>query len=270
VAEKRENIVLESAGLEIFGMLHLPKTEEKVPCVFFCHGLAGNKIGKDRIYVEIASKLAESGIASFRLDCRSSGDSEGEFFDVLPEHFVEDTLLALKYLESRPEIDAQKMGLMGRSFGGSVAVESAALYGNIKSIVLWCPMFSGEQWHGHWQLHITNEIDQSQSRERMRVNGQQGSPAFFERFMAINVEKALAHCSQIPLLHIHGDEDTNVEVAHADNYARVRKTASASTKLLRLPHTDHDFSNFDEKQQAIQETVSWFKDTLCTSSIKNV
>lgn len=262
VKEKRENIILESGGLKLFGMLHTPEHMNKAPCVFFCHGLAGNKIGKDRLYVELAARLSQEGIASFRMDCRGAGDSEGLFIDVLPEYYVEDTLIALEFLKSKDIIDPERIGIMARSFGGPVALASACQWGKIKSLALWCPMFSGEQWTDHWQLHVSHVIDNHKAVEMMRINGQQGSPAFFERFMQINVENALSRVSKVPLLHIHGEEDTKVTIQHAQNYERIRKNATALTKFVRLPKTDHDFSDFDEKQQAIDETVTWFKETL--------
>lgn len=260
--EQRESITLEIKGMKVFGLLHTPANVSNAPCVFFCHGLAGNKIGKDRVYVEIASGLCKEGIASFRMDFRGSGDSEGAFIEMLPEYFVEDAMLALDFISAREGIDASKLGIMARSFGGPVAVEAAAQFKNICSMALWCPMFSGKQWQDHWQLLLTRAVDLKQAGEMMRINGQQGSPEFFERFMKIDVEKPLKTLGSVPLLHIHGEEDTKVTLQHAHDYERVRKEASAATRFLRLPGTDHDFSHYDEKLRSINETIHWFKETL--------
>lgn len=260
--EQRETITLEIKGMKLFGLLHTPANLSKVPCVFFCHGLAGNKIGKDRLYVEIASKLCREGIASFRMDFRGSGDSDGAFFEMLPEYFVEDAMTALQFLTARKGIDPNKLGIMARSFGGPVAVEAAAKHKKIKSLTLWCPMFSGQQWLDHWQLLLTHSVDAKKAGEMMRINGQQGSPEFFEKFMRINVESLLKTLSSVPLLHIHGEEDTKVTLQHAHDYERVRKSAQAVSRFIRLPKTDHDFSQFEEKQRSIDETIQWFKETL--------
>lgn len=260
--ERRESIILTSGGLKIFGILHIPENVEKPPCVLFCHGLAGNKIGKDRLYVEIAGRLSDKGIASFRMDCRGAGDSEGLFSEVLPEYYIEDTLVGLDFVANRSDLDSGRIGIMARSFGGPVAVESASKFGQIKSLALWCPMFSGTQWIDRWQLLLTNAVDNQQASEMMRINGQQGSAAFFERFMQLNVEESLSKVSSVPLLHIHGEEDTKVSLQHAHDYERVRKNARAESKFVRLPKTDHDFSNFEEKQFSIAETIDWFQKTL--------
>ncbi|CRX38162.1 alpha/beta hydrolase [Estrella lausannensis] len=260
--EQRESITLEIKGMKLFGLLHTPVNLSNAPCVFFCHGLAGNKIGKDRVYVEIASKLCREGIASFRMDFRGSGDSDGAFSEMLPEYYVEDALAALNFLTTRKGIDPDRLGIMARSFGGPVAVEAAAQHKRIKSLTLWCPMFSGEQWRDHWQLLLSHSVDAKKAGEMMRINGQQGSTEFFERFMRISVENPLKELSSIPLLHIHGEEDTKVTMQHAHDYERIRKGASAPSRFIRLPKTDHDFSHFDEKQRSIDETIQWFKETL--------
>jgi alpha-beta hydrolase superfamily lysophospholipase len=264
--EIRESVTLESRGLKLFGILHIPKHVSRPPVVFFCHGLAGNKIGKDRIYVEIAYALSLAGIASFRMDCRGSGDSEGLFADVLPEDFVEDTLIGLNYLSELMQLDKDRIGIYARSFGGPVGVEAAAKFGKIKSLVLWCPMFSGEQWLDQWQLLLTKTISEEKASEMMRINGQQGSSAFFEQFMGINIEESLKRLADVPLLHIHGEEDRRVTLQHAEEYARVRKeNGTTNSNFIRLAHTDHDFSNYTEKLSAIKSTVDWYSKTLIKS-----
>ena len=78
--EERQSVVLENEGQKIFGILHRPIHVDSCPAVLICHGLAGHKTGQYRIYVILAEKLSEAGIASFRIDFRGSGDSEGKFF----------------------------------------------------------------------------------------------------------------------------------------------------------------------------------------------
>lgn len=262
IIETRESVTLQSGGYKLFGILHLPKNVKNPPVVFFCHGLAGNKIGKDRIYVEIAQRLAEIGIASFRLDCRGSGDSEGLFQDFLPEHFIEDVLAGLEYLKKNPLIDKNRIGIFARSFGGPIAIQAASRFKDIKSLVLWCPMFSGKQWMDQWQQMANQSIDPESAQELMRINGQQGSIPFFEQFMKINIEEALAKLDSIPLLHIHGESDERVTLEHALDYERVRSSSKEKSHFLRLPNSDHDFSNYQEKQQAIEKTLEWFDATL--------
>jgi uncharacterized protein len=262
--EERIPIVVENQGQKLFGMLHLPKHEvgEQVPAVLFCHGLAGQKTGKHRVYVDLASKLATQGIATLRFDYRGCGDSEGNFYESTPSGHYSDALVFLDYLKQHPNIDTERLGVFGRSFGGTVAVKTAAECTTIRSVALWCPMFSGEQWQDQWQLVQTNSVDEKLRKEMMQVGGQQGSYHFFDELFSLNVSDDLEKLSHLPLLHIHGEVDKRVDIQHARDYESFRGNSLAESKFVKLPNTDHDFSHFDERYQAIDETFQWFTNTL--------
>ena len=66
----------------------------------------------------------------------------------------------------------------------------------------------------------------------------------------------------MPLLHIHGEKDTTIDSKHHEGYINGRQNASALTKTITLPNADHDFSDPEDQQRAIEETTQWFKETL--------
>ena len=260
--DQRDSVRFTNEGQTLFGTLHRPLGLPLVPAVLFCHGLAGVKTGASRAYVILSTMLAQAGIASFRFDCRGSGDSEGDFQDITLDGIYSDCLEALKVLQNFPGIDRKRIGIFGRSFGGVLAVMTALRSHDIKSMALWCPMFSGKQWIDQWQIVQSGTVDEHVAREMMRIDGQQGSAEFFDEFFAIDLSDEFQHLSHIPLLHIHGENDKRVHLSHADDYARFRADAAADTCFIRLANSDHDFSHFEEKQKAFEETVSWFKKTL--------
>jgi uncharacterized protein len=57
-----------------------------------------------------------------RIDFRGCGDSEGERGRIICLDQVADTRNALTYLATRPEVDPDRIGLVGSSFGAAVAV----------------------------------------------------------------------------------------------------------------------------------------------------
>ena len=71
--------------------------------------------------------LTELGYATLRFDMRGCGDSEGESGRIICLEQVEDTKSALAFLAGRPEIDANRIGIMGSSFGAAVAVYTAGV-----------------------------------------------------------------------------------------------------------------------------------------------
>src|SRR5262249_949470 len=137
-------------GQKIFGVIHRPLNVKKSPFVLMCHGLGGHKVGKGRLYVHLAEKLVSVGIGALRIDFRGSGDSEGDFSQMTIDSEVSDALVALNYLKNDPLIDSERIALFGRSFGGVVAILAAQRFSQIKSIVLWAPVFGSEQWKEKW------------------------------------------------------------------------------------------------------------------------
>lgn len=261
--EERISITLENCNQKIFGILHLPENIKNPPIVLFCHGLAGNKSGKFRVYVDLAYRLALKGIATFRFDYRGCGDSEGMFYDVTPSAHYSDSLLCLEYLKTYPGIDSTRIGIFGRSFGGPVAIKTASSFQEeIKSIALWCPMFDGEQWSDQWKLITKNEVSEEKKIKMMSVDGQQVSHSFFEEFFKINVNEDLSKIKKIPLLHIQGEKDTRVNNSHALHYEDCRKSGEAKSKFIKLTNSDHDFSDSTEREKALLETENWFVETL--------
>ncbi|MEC7838917.1 MAG: alpha/beta fold hydrolase [Chlamydiota bacterium] len=261
--EERLSITVENQGQKIFGVLHLPlNCDKSAPVVLICHGLAGHKAGKHRVYVDLAYRLARRGIASFRFDYRGCGDSEGEFHEVTPNSHYSDSEVCLDYLSNHPSIDSERIGVFGRSFGGPVAVRAATMTKSVRSVALWCPMYSGEQWLDQWQLVQSGAVDESITKEMMQVDSQQGSFEFFNQFFGINVSSDLKKLQSIPLLHIHGEIDSRVDLSHAKGYETCRGDAQGKSKFIKLPNTDHDFSNIDERVNALEETTNWFSETL--------
>ena len=210
----------------------------------------------------ILLKTTQLGIGALRIDFRGSGDSEGEFSDMTIESEVSDALVAFNYLKSDPEVDNSRLGLFGRSFGGLVAVKTAFREGNIKSLALWAPMYSGDQWREKWQVVQTTPLSQEEKYNMMRVNGLIPGRNFFEELFRTRLDVELKALQKLPMLHIHGEQDVIVNLSHADHFNLHRKEAEGLTKFLRLPRSDHDFSHPEEQAIALEETMNWYKNTL--------
>lgn len=123
-----ENVSFVSDGLELAGVLHLPERREpgeRRPASLVLHGFGSNKAsGGSRA---VAKLFAEFGYAALRFDFRGCGDSAGVRGRVICLEQVEDTKNALSFLATRPEIDPDRIGLIGASFGAAVAVYTAGV-----------------------------------------------------------------------------------------------------------------------------------------------
>lgn len=133
-------------GKRVVGTLCIPDSEKKAPLVLLIHGFTGNRhesvsksapLGKFSL---LSAKLAQAGIASFRIDMRGSGESDGKFEEMTAFTELEDTIAACDYLKHCEDVDGERISVLGLSFGGLIAsVMSGMDKMKIRSLVLWNP-----------------------------------------------------------------------------------------------------------------------------------
>jgi hypothetical protein len=259
--EQRQFVILENAGQQLFGVAHFPlvsPTNQRAPAVLICHGFGGNKIGQGRMYVLLAEKLAKAGIAALRVDFRGCGDSEGQFGDLTMEGLISDATIALQYLSGHQRIDASRIGIVGSSLGGPVAIYAAQKTQIPTTMALWAAVASGKRWRTDWETHCGNESLEN----RLRSGGQPVSEHFREQFLALEADAILAGMPQLSVLNIHGNKDVTVFPTHAQDYRTARTQAQGITQFIELQNSDHHFTLEDERNLLIDETAKWFQKTL--------
>jgi pimeloyl-ACP methyl ester carboxylesterase len=74
----------------------------------------------------LADALTRAGVAVLRYDDRGVGRSTGDFASAITEDFTEDALAAIAFLEARPDINPDQVGVLGHSEGGMVAAQLGA------------------------------------------------------------------------------------------------------------------------------------------------
>lgn len=259
--ELREAITLENQGEKIFCIMHRPLKTGPVPAIAICPGFAGNKSGKSRIFVSLAKQLAKQGVAVLRFDYRGAGDSEGEFSDITLEGKISDTLACLRFLASDPQIDPTRIGLLGRSLGGAIALLSATRFPSIKSLALWAPVFKSDPWRDLWESMQSNQLDHAKKEMIRNLPAHIPNMEFLKQFFKLDMDRELEGLRNIPLLHIHGALDQIVKIEHALDFEKARQGLD-NTRFIQLPRCDHDFSDPQEQEIAIKETCQWYQETL--------
>jgi dienelactone hydrolase len=133
-------------GKKIVGTLNVPDGATKPPAILLLHGFTGSRneleipAVKEGIFARAARMWAEKGVASLRIDFMGSGDSEGDYADTTMEGQVKQALAALDLLAATPEIDKDKLALVGWSMGGAVASAVAGrTEQELDAVALWAP-----------------------------------------------------------------------------------------------------------------------------------
>lgn len=111
-------------GERVPGLLSTPKGKENVPCAVFLHGYGGSK----EDIIEAAGPVAAEGYALMAIDAEYHGERREEGKALYSPDMnqsrngmiqtIIDLRRAVDYLETRPEIDTEKIGYVGGSMGG--------------------------------------------------------------------------------------------------------------------------------------------------------
>lgn len=144
---KKTNISFLSENLTIAGSLYLPLSApiEKLPGIILCQGFAGTK---EMLLPAYAEKFAASGFATLTFDYRGFGGSGGEPGRLVPKLQIEDVKNAISYLSTLNEIDPNRIGLWGTSYGSANAIVAASEDQRIKCLSIQLAFGDGERCIG--------------------------------------------------------------------------------------------------------------------------
>lgn len=165
--EEQPSYILEKLLLDLNGIEPVPayfvkpkNVQGRTPVVLFNHSHGRNfELGKDELlkgntYLQnpsYAEQLTKMGYSALCIDAWGFGErrgrTESEIFkqmlwmgQVLWGMRVYDSMRALDYLVSRPDVDAEQMATLGISMGGTMAWWTAALDTRIKACVNICSL----------------------------------------------------------------------------------------------------------------------------------
>ena len=139
---ERENVEFEAeGGVTLRGRLLGPGGSGPHPAITMAHGYAGVK---EHGIEPFARAFAEDGFVVLVHDHRTFGASDGEpRQDVDPWQQIADWRRAISFLERRPDVDGQRIGLWGTSYAGGHAIVLGATDRRLRCIVAQVPTISG-------------------------------------------------------------------------------------------------------------------------------
>jgi 2,6-dihydroxypseudooxynicotine hydrolase len=199
---------------ETTAYLRLPATPAPAPCLILLGGLDSTKEES----LQFEDICLARGMATFVFDGPGQGETRpgtplGEDFDPWLTTVVE-------IAGSIPELDAERIGIMGRSLGGHFALRAAAGVAGLRCCLAWSPLGTYRDWDRYpeairWGFrYAANTADLAQARKVVQA--------------ALNLDDALPRI-EIPTYVTHGERD-----------AIVPKDEQDAMRALSPPSVRHD------------------------------
>ncbi|HEU4683025.1 MAG TPA: alpha/beta fold hydrolase [Nitrospira sp.] len=227
--------------------------------VVLCHGFLSSK--NSTTNKTLTRLLNERGIATFRFDFFGQGESAGSFEDITVSLALEQAEAALDLLTTQ---GYRRIGLVGSSFGGLVAILCAARRPDVAALGLKCPVVDfGEEL----RLEFGTE-ELLRWKETDTIPNITGGTARVRMKFAL-YEDALRHvayepASRItaPTLIVQGDRDELIPL----HQSRRLLDALAGTKQLDIvPGADHQFTKAEDFRMMTAAISAWMAQHLSPS-----
>lgn len=263
-----ESMVWVPAGdHQVPGTLALPAAQpggqapDRVPAVLLLHGDLGSRDETGDLFGRAAADLAAGGIASLRIDFAGSGDSTEPDLALDYPNMVADATASVRYLQSDPRIDPNRIAVLGLSRGGSIAATLAGTVSGVAALVEW----SGAVYDGY--------DEDPDAHQRARDDGfvpiDLGDRDFdlsLNWYDSIEQSHPLDDVAgyQGPVLAVVGSDDDVVPPAVADVF--LATVASRDTTLHTIAGADHLFGAGSDDQtqanEALAVTTDWLRSRL--------
>ena len=175
-ALRAQRITFPSAGrppVALEGLLARPATstaaDERFAAALLCHPQPAASSMDDPLIHMLARDLANAGLLTLRFNFRGVGASEGQQTDGRLEPL--DIAGAVEYLLTLPEVNPDKLCLIGHAFGAYMALTYAAHDPRIKAVVAVSPpIFRVTPELGRFpqpKLFVTGEYDEVSPRHKL-------------------------------------------------------------------------------------------------------
>jgi fermentation-respiration switch protein FrsA (DUF1100 family) len=139
-------ITFYSEGHKLSGDLYLPDNlpkDEKRAGIVLCHGYTGVK---DLYLPDNARALNDAGYVVLTFDYKGWGESEGTRSRLAPMSRVADVQAAMTFLGLQENVDEDRLGIYGTSYGGATVVWTAAIDPRVKCVVSCVGIGNGARW----------------------------------------------------------------------------------------------------------------------------
>jgi dipeptidyl aminopeptidase/acylaminoacyl peptidase len=242
-------------GLTIPAFLTLPAAPGKdLPLIVLPHG--GPASADTRHFDWWSQALAAQGYAVLQPNFRGS-ILDSKFlqagFGEWGRKMQTDLSDGVRYLARQGIIDPKRVCIVGASYGGYAALAGVTVESGVYRCAVSVAGISDLRRFRKWT--IANEVGVSQRYwDRFIGTADQKDPAL----IAISPIEHVAAVT-VPVLLIHGRDDTVVPFEQSDVMLSALKRAGKSVTLVTMKHEDHWLSRGETRLQMLQATVDFLK-----------
>ena len=299
---RQEQVGFFSEGERVVGTLYLPDSMESRPGPAIVQGPGWMGLRSARLYLPYHRAFVAAGMAVLIFDYRGFGDSGGDPLAFAPERQLADLVNAVTYLTTRPEVDADRIGVFGSGgTGGGNAVCLAAVDPRVKCVVSQVPVADGRDWLRRMRRAYEwyEFLDRLEADRAERVTTGQGALVSPREIMiptperrATNVKKdvdsripsciplaaaegimryqpadLVSRIAPRPLLIVAVEDDPVTPTDHAE---ALYERAGAPKKLIVQRHTTHYAAYRQYGDTIIPQMVEWLQRGLRMTRIRAV
>ena len=240
------------------------------PAVVMNHGHGGGR-QEGGGFTRLADALAKAGIATIRMDFAGTGDSKAPWTDQSLSSMISDSNASLAYLLANYPVDPERLGLLGYSMGGRIALTIAQTEGSpYKAVGLLAPsanpgkglllLLAGSEAN-YEKLYAEAKSDKGYADYTTQYGQQQQlSLAWFDELLASSPLDGIGAYTG-PMLVVHGDKDVTIQPA--ENEAVVAAYPRAS--IVLVPEADHGYGFYSDQPAVSALVESSFAEFFSTT-----
>ncbi len=221
--------------------------------VLLCHGFMSGK--ESETNRTLTPRLLSKRIAACRFDLFGHGESDGPFSHLTLTRCLEQTEAMLRWLA---ENGYTEIGLVGSSFGGLIAIHTAAKHPELFSVALKCPVSDyppiwreqlGETGMNHWKESGLLAIATPNGKARLEY-------AFYEDILKYDTYRAAAQIKS-PTLIIHGETDEYVPFDQSLRLFDTLRLPNDRREMEAIPGANHEFSKPEDFEKMATRIAQW-------------
>jgi len=220
----QREVTLPGAGITLGGLLFQPAAGDRpLPAMILLHGWGPQGTPGAPRMAGSARILAARGYVALSLSMRGWPNSGGQ--DDCGLRQPDDVVSALEWLATQPGVDPDRMGVLGISQGGQVALLTAVRTKRTKAVVAIASVTDVDRWG--------------------QTTTFEGIPGYIRSVCQPTTVRSPVHAAtriEAPVLLIHGTRDTRVPTEQSLLMRDALRNANKEVVLHLVPGAEHGFT----------------------------